>query len=301
MNPEIILELKGLKKYFGPVHAVEEVNLRVPRGQVYGFLGPNGAGKTTTIGIILGLTHPTAGSVHLFGNALTPESNQSLNRVGALVGAPSLVPYLSARKNLELVARLSPALPAHRIAEILERVGLSEAAERAAGRFSSGMKQRLGLAMALLHEPELLVLDEPTNGMDPAGMREVRLLLRELASRGVTIFLSSHLLHEIEQVCDQVAVLDKGRIIAQGKVDNLLGKRSLVKVRVDAPVEAARLLEKLPGAEDVQPNGVYVSVGNVTSKQVVAHLVAGGVVPSEVANVNNDLESMFLELTQEAL
>jgi ABC-type multidrug transport system ATPase subunit len=301
MNPEIILELKGLKKYFGPVHAVEEVNLRVPRGQVYGFLGPNGAGKTTTIGIILGLTHPTAGSVHLFGNALTPESNQSLNRVGALVGAPSLVPYLSARKNLELVARLSPGLPANRIEEILERVDLSEAADRAAGRFSSGMKQRLGLAMALLHEPELLVLDEPTNGMDPAGMREVRLLLRELASTGVTIFLSSHLLHEIEQVCDQVAVLDKGRLIAQGKVDNLLGKRSLVKVRVDAPVEAARLLEKLPGAEDVQPNGVYVSVGNVTSKQVVAHLVAGGVVPSEVANVNNDLESIFLELTQETL
>jgi ABC-type multidrug transport system ATPase subunit len=273
----------------------------VPRGQVYGFLGPNGAGKTTTIGIILGLTHPTAGSVHLFGNALTPESNQALNRVGALVGAPSLVPYLSARKNLELVARLSPGLPANRIEEILERVDLSEAADRAAGRFSSGMKQRLGLAMALLHEPELLVLDEPTNGMDPAGMREVRLLLRELASTGVTIFLSSHLLHEIEQVCDQVAVLDKGRLIAQGKVDNLLGKRSLVKVRVDAPVEAARLLEKLPGAEDVQPNGVYVSVGNVTSKQVVAHLVAGGVVPSEVANVNNDLESIFLELTQETL
>jgi ABC-type multidrug transport system ATPase subunit len=301
MNQEIILELKGLKKYFGPVHAVEEVNLRVPRGQVYGFLGPNGAGKTTTIGIILGLTHPTAGSVHLFGNALTPESNRALSRVGALVGAPSLVPYLSARKNLELVAHLSPALPAHRIAEILERVGLTKAADRAAGRFSSGMKQRLGLAMALLHEPELLVLDEPTNGMDPAGMREVRLLLRELAATGVTIFLSSHLLHEIEQVCDQVAVLDKGRIIAQGKVDNLLGKRSLVKVRVDAPVEAARLLEKLPGAEDVQPNGVYVSVGNVTSKQVVAHLVTGGIVPSEVANVNNDLESMFLELTQETL
>lgn len=301
MNEEIILEIKGLKKYFGPVHAVEEVNLRVPRGQVYGFLGPNGAGKTTTIGIILGLTHPTAGSVHLFGNAVTPESNQALSRVGALVGAPSLVPYLSARKNLELVARLSPGLPANRIEEILKRVDLSEAADRAAGQFSSGMKQRLGLAMALLHDPELLVLDEPTNGMDPAGMREVRLLLRELAATGVTIFLSSHLLHEIEQVCDQVAVLDKGRIIAQGKVENLLGKRSLVKVRVDAPVEAARLLEKLPGAKDIQPNGLYVSVGNVTSKQVVAHLVAGGVVPSEVANVNNDLESMFLELTQEAL
>jgi ABC-type multidrug transport system ATPase subunit len=301
MNEEIILEIKGLKKYFGPVHAVEEVNLRVPRGQVYGFLGPNGAGKTTTIGIILGLTHPTAGSVHLFGNAVTPESNQALSRVGALVGAPSLVPYLSARKNLELVARLSPGLPANRIEEILKRVDLSEAADRAAGQFSSGMKQRLGLAMALLHDPELLVLDEPTNGMDPAGMREVRLLLRELAATGVTIFLSSHLLHEIEQVCDQVAVLDKGRIIAQGKVENLLGKRSLVKVRVDAPVEAARLLEKLPGAKDIQPNGLYVSVGNVTSKQVVAHLVAGGVVPSEVANVNNDLESMFLELTQEAV
>jgi len=301
MNEEIILEIKGLKKYFGPVHAIEAVDLYVPRSQVYGFLGPNGAGKTTTIGIILGLTHPTAGSVHLFGQNVSPHNNQALRRVGALVGAPSLVPYLSARKNLELVARFSPKLPKNRIESILERVGLLEAANRAAGRFSSGMKQRLGLAMALLHDPELLVLDEPTNGMDPAGMREMRVLLRELASSGVTIFLSSHLLHEIEQVCDQVAVLDKGRIVAQGKVDNLLGKRSRVKVRVDSPAEAASLLERLPGAEDIQPNGVYVSVGNVSSKQVVVHLVAGGVIPSEVAVVKDSLESMFLELTQEVL
>jgi ABC-type multidrug transport system ATPase subunit len=299
MNADTVLEIKGLKKYFGTVHAIEAVDLRVPRGQVYGFLGPNGAGKTTTIGIILGLTHPTAGSVHLFGQDVSPQKNQALSQVGSLVGAPSLVPYLSARQNLELLARLSPRLPENRVATILERVGLSQAADRPAGRFSSGMKQRLGLAMALLHDPELLVLDEPTNGMDPAGMREMRLLLRELVSGGVTIFLSSHLLHEVEQVCDQVAVLDQGRIVAQGKVDNLLGKRSRVKVRVDSPGEAANLLGKLPGAQDIQPNGVYVSVSNVTSKQVVAHLVAGGVVPSEVANVNNDLESMFLELTQE--
>ena len=197
---ETVLRTEGLEKRFGPVRAVDGVSLAVERGEVFGFLGPNGAGKTTTIGMVLGLIHPTAGEVFLFGEPLTPARPGVLRRVGALVGATAaLVPYLSARGNLHLVARLQGAKAAARIDEVLDLVGLREAADRKAGDFSTGMKQRLGLAMALLHQPDLLILDEPTNGMDPAGMREVRNMLRALADGGTTVFLSSHLLHEIQQ------------------------------------------------------------------------------------------------------
>jgi ABC-type multidrug transport system ATPase subunit len=294
-----ILQTFELKKYFGSVHAVDGVNLSVQHGEVFGFLGPNGAGKTTTIGMVLGLLHPTAGEIHLFEQPLKPEHNSSLRRVGSLVGAPSLVPYLSARDNLSLLARLHPTTPPRRIPEVLEQVGLSEAANRKAGRFSSGMKQRLGLAMALLNDPELLILDEPTNGMDPAGMREIRIMLRSLAEKGVTVFLSSHLLHEVEQVCDRVAVLNKGKIVAQGAVNELLGQKSVVRVRVNSPSEAAAALASLPGALDIHSNGADVSVSGVSSQEVVAYLVAHSIIPSEVSSGQNDLESLFLELTQD--
>jgi ABC-type multidrug transport system ATPase subunit len=295
-----ILQTIELKKYFGSVHAVDGVSLNVQRGEVFGFLGPNGAGKTTTIGMVLGLLHPTAGDIRLFEQPLKPSHNTSLHRVGALVGAPSLVPYLSARDNLSLLVRLHPGTPEKRIGEILEQVGLSEAANRKAGKYSSGMKQRLGMAMALLHNPELLILDEPTNGMDPAGMREIRILLRSLVEQGVTVFLSSHLLHEVEQVCDRVAVLNKGKIVAQGAVNELLGQKSVVRVRVSSPTEAAAALGSLSGAVEIQPNGAYVAVSGVSSQEVVAHLVAHNIIPSEITTGQNDLESLFLELTQES-
>ena len=295
-----ILQTIELKKYFGSVHAVDGVSLNVQHGEVFGFLGPNGAGKTTTISMVLGLLHPTAGEIRLFEQPVKPDHNSALRRVGSLVGAPSLVPYLSARDNLALLARLHPGTPKGRIGEILEQVGLTEAANRKAGKYSSGMKQRLGLAMALLNNPELLILDEPTNGMDPAGMREIRILLRSLVEQGVTVFLSSHLLHEVEQVCDRVAVLNKGKIIAQGAVNELLGQKAVVRVRVASPTDAAAALGSMPGAVDIQPNGSYVSVSGVSSQDVVSHLVAHNIVPSEVSAGQNDLESLFLELTQES-
>jgi ABC-type multidrug transport system ATPase subunit len=295
----IILQTIELKKYFGSVHAVDGVSLSVQHGEVFGFLGPNGAGKTTTIGMVLGLLHPTAGEIRLFDQKVKPETNTPLRRVGALVGAPSLVPYLSARDNLSLLTRLHPGTLPERIDQVLEQVGLSEAAKRKAGKYSSGMKQRLGLAMALVNNPELLILDEPTNGMDPAGMREIRILLRSLAEQGVTVFLSSHLLHEVEQVCDRVAVLNKGKIVAQGLVSELLGRTDVVRVRVASPDDAVAALETLPGAQDIQSNGAYVSVSGVSSEEVVAYLVSRGIIPGDVSTGQKDLESLFLELTQE--
>jgi len=299
MSAEYVLETLNLKKYFGPVKAVDGVSLGVRRGEVFGFLGPNGAGKTTTIGMILGLLYPSAGSVYLFGQQVTPTHNGALRRVGSLTGAPALVPYLSARQNLQLLARLHGNVTRQRIDEMLKAVGLLEAADRATGGFSSGMKQRLGLAMALLHQPEVLILDEPTNGMDPAGMREVRTLLRSLANDGATVFLSSHLLHEVEQICDRVAVLQRGKLVAMGPTAQLMGDRETVRVEVPSPAEAARLLQTLPGVDDVQPNGRYVEVRGVSSEAVVAHLTGHGIIPGEVTRTRPDLESLFLELTQE--
>jgi ABC-2 type transport system ATP-binding protein len=178
-------------------------------------------------------------------------------------------------------------------------VGLTEAANRKAGQFSTGMKQRLALANALYHSPDLLILDEPTNGMDPAGMREVRNLLRSLADQGVTVFISSHLLHEVEQICDRVAVLSRGRVVAQGTVSELIGDQQRVRVRVASPADAARVLQSLPSVTGVEPNGTYLTIKGATSEEIVSHLVAQGIIPSEVTSANSDLESLFLELTQE--
>ena len=297
MKTDIVLQTHELKKVFGAVCAVDGVSLMVRRGQVYGFLGPNGSGKTTTIGMILGLLHPTAGTVRLFGELLTPYNTRPLQRVGALIGAPALLPYLSARQNLELLARLSPETLPARIEAVLELAGLKMDARRRAGQFSTGMKQRLGIAMSLLHEPELLILDEPTNGMDPAGMYEIRNLLARLSSRGVTVFISSHLLHEIEQICDRVAVLMQGRLVAEGDVADLLGANKTVKLRVASPTRTVELLKQLPGCADIRSDGASVTIAGLPSERILAHLVSNGVIPAEVKTGDSDLEAFYLQLT----
>jgi ABC-2 type transport system ATP-binding protein len=298
MSEEIVIHIEKLRKYFGSVHAVEDISLEVRRGSVFGFLGPNGAGKTTTIGMILSLIHPTAGKVALFGETVTPSRNRVLRRVGAMAGAPALIPYLSARDNLRLAARFSEGVKNGRIDEVLEQIGLTAAADRAAGNYSTGMKQRLGIAIAILHRPELLILDEPTNGMDPAGMLEIRNMLRALADGGMTVFLSSHLLHEIEQVCDEVVVLNHGAVVRQGKVSELLGKdQAVIRVRVPSPAEAATLLLTLPGVSEVKPNGSYVTVTGVSSETIVRCLAGHGIIPGEVTSGSPDLEQVFLQLT----
>ncbi len=295
----IILQTDNLSKRFGAVTAVQSVNLRVRQGEVFGFLGPNGAGKTTTIGMVLGLIHATEGSITLFGHPVTPNQNHALQDVGSLIGAPALMPYLSARENLQLVARLHPEIANGRVTEILNLVGLTEAADRPVKGFSTGMKQRLGLAAALLHRPALIILDEPTNGLDPAGMREVRTLIRSLADEGTTIFLSSHLLHEVEQVCDRIAVINKGQIVAQGAVTELLSQQGQsVRLQVSDPTRAGELLRDLPEAEEIVINGPFVQVSGISGETAVAHLAQNGIIPNQVVVQESDLESLFLELTK---
>lgn len=299
MSMEFVLQTNHLKKHFGSVKAVEDVSLGVKRGEIFGFLGPNGAGKTTTISMILGLTHPTAGEVEIFGQPITAGQNRVLQRAGTMVGSPALLLTFSAQQNLRSLAYLYPDLPSQRIDEVLDQVGLKDVAHRQVRKFSSGMKQRLGLALALLNRPELLILDEPTNGMDPAGMHEVRTLLRSLAEQGVTIFLSSHLLHEMQLICDRVAVVQRGLVIAQGAVTDLLSStKESIHITTADPERTAQVLRSLSGARDIQVNADSVEVQGVSSEVVLYNLVNHGITPKEVVLSHPDLESVFLELTQ---
>jgi ABC-2 type transport system ATP-binding protein len=277
---------------------VDGVDLMVRRGEVFGFLGPNGSGKTTTIGMLLGLIHPTAGEAKLFGEAVSPERTRPLRRVGSLVGAPGLIPYLSGRDNLQVLACLNPQVKNGQVDAVLARTGLSEASQRKVAAYSTGMKQRLGLAAALLHQPELLILDEPTNGLDPAGMREARDLIGSLAAQGVTVFLSSHLLHEVEKICDRVAVLNRGKVVAQGAVGELLSKEPVLRVRVASPQAAVEALRSLPGISHLSANGTYVEVRGPQPEVIIAHLVGCGLAPKEAREERPDLESLFLKLTE---
>jgi ABC-2 type transport system ATP-binding protein len=295
---DIILETKDLTKSFGRYKAVDGVNLTVYEGEVFGFLGPNGAGKTTTLGIALGLVHATGGEVTVLGERVTPNHVHALKDVGALLGAPAFVPYLSAVDNVELVSRLTPGVDRKRIAEVMELVGLSDAGRKKVSKFSTGMKQRVGLAMALVHRPRFVILDEPTNGLDPAGMREIRQLLRSLVENGTSVLLSSHLLNEVQQICDRIAVLNKGRVVAQGRVEDLLnGQKPSVRLTVPDTDAAVRTFDSLPGVENVQANGNTLILVGVTTQAVMDHLLRHHVIPTEIVAQKGDLESLFMDVT----
>ena len=294
----IILETKDLTKTYGKQTAVDAVNITAYEGEVFGFLGPNGAGKTTTLGMALGLVHPTAGEVNVLGERVTPNHTHALKDVGALLGAPAFVPYLSAWDNIELVSRLTPGVDKKRIEEVIELVGLTDAARKKVSKFSTGMKQRVGLAMALVHRPRFVILDEPTNGLDPAGMREIRQLLRTLVGNGTSVLLSSHLLNEVQQVCDRIAVLNKGRVVAQGRVDDLLnGQKPSVRLTIPDTEAAVRALEALPGVENVQSSGDALIVVGVTNQAVMTHLLERHIIPTEITAQKSDLESLFMDVT----
>jgi ABC-2 type transport system ATP-binding protein len=294
----IILQTTNLTKIFGKHKAVDAVNITAYEGEVFGFLGPNGAGKTTTLGMTLGLVHPTAGEINVLGELVTPNHTHALKDVGALLGAPAFVPYLSAWDNVELVSRLSPGVDRKRIGEVLELVGLTDASRKKVSKFSTGMKQRVGLAMALVHRPRFVILDEPTNGLDPAGMREIRQLIRSLAENGTSVLLSSHLLNEVQQVCDRIAVLNKGRVVAQGRVNDLLnGSRPTVRVSVPVPADAARILQSLAGVENVQADGNSLIVTGVESPAIMACLLQNNIIPTEITNQKSSLEALFMDVT----
>jgi ABC-type multidrug transport system ATPase subunit len=301
------LAVQGLRKRYGDVDAVDGLELTVSRGELYGFLGPNGAGKTTTIRMVLGLILPGAGEVEVLGQRVAPGAPPPLHRVGALVEEPAFWRFLSGRANLTYMARAGGSGSETRerlgrVDDVLARVGLTEAAGKKVKAYSQGMRQRLGIALALRGAPELLVLDEPTNGLDPTGMREVRELLRELANNGTTVFVSSHLLGEVEAVCDRVGVMARGRLVAEGPPGTLRGAAARHHVEVDEPEAALRVLQPMPGVSvETAPGGIRVRLtDDVAPADVNAALVAAGVRVNALVPERDTLEDVFFSLVEGA-
>ena len=300
-NPgDIVLQTVGLGKRYRDRWAVRDLNLTVRRGEIFGFLGPNGAGKSTTIRMILSLIAPSEGSVRLFGMPLREHRREVLARVGGLVERADFYLYLSARRNLEIVADLNGGSTAATIDGVLETVGLAARAGDRVKSYSHGMKQRLGLASALLGSPELVVLDEPTTGLDPQGIKEVRDLIAGLASKGnVTVFLSSHLLPEIEQVATSMAIINRGALVVQGRVKELLGGESgSVRLRAAPVARALEIIRTLPFVAEARAEGddIVVQIPSARAGALNAELVKGEV---EVRSLipQRSLEEYFLSLT----
>ena len=290
-----LVETSGLGKSYGSITAVQDLNLSVRRGEVYGFLGPNGAGKTTTLRMLLGLIQPSSGTATVLGEE--PGSPRGLQGVGALVESPAFYPYLSGRDNLRVMARYCGA-SISRVDEVLGQVELSGRATDKFKKYSLGMKQRLGVAAALLKDPELLILDEPTNGLDPKGMAEMRALIRRIGRGERTVLLSSHLLGEVEQVCNRVGVIHRGELVTEGTVGELRGGAGIL-VRAE-PLEKAREiaigLEGVEGAE-VEDGMLMLEADPGRAAEINAGLVSAGLRVSELRPVERSLEDAFLELT----
>ncbi len=295
-----LIETEGLTRRFGRLVAVEELDLRVPQGSIYGFLGPNGAGKTTTIRMLLGLIRPTTGRVQLFGTSLQKDRTAVLAQIGSLVETPAIYSHLTGREDLEVIRRLRGGTRAQ-VSHALWVVGLEEAADRRAGTYSLGMIQRLGLAIALMATPPLLILDEPTNGLDPAGIHEMRELIRRLPGEyGVTVFVSSHLLGEVEQIATQIGIIRAGRLIFQGTPDGLRGRyQDHMTLKVDRP-EAAQQALRLAGWQ-VEHNGNHtlqvVANGESDAALLLKHLVGAGHNVYHADLEQPSLEEIFLQLT----
>ena len=297
-----VLALQDLSKTYGrrggEVKAVRGVSLAVGAGEVYGFLGPNGAGKSTTIRMLIGLIAPSAGRVSLFGQDLAAEPGL-LRRVGSLVDGGAFYPFLSGRRNLEVLAKTHGG-GGERIDALLDQVGLAKDAKRKVKAYSTGMRQRLGVAAALLNDPEIVILDEPVNGLDVAGIQEMRQLIRSLAAdRGKTVFLSSHLLSEVQQVCDRVAIINKGEMVRESTVAALLDQES-TSLRVEAvPIEAAEAAIRPHWPVERDGPALVVAAARAEAPDVARRLVEAGVALFGLAPVQANLEDVFLALTQE--
>jgi ABC-2 type transport system ATP-binding protein len=292
-----VIETRALTKKFGDRAAVDGVDLTVPAGVAFGFLGPNGAGKTTMIRTLLGLTQPTSGDVSLLGLPQPAKRAEALARVGAIVEEPKFHPHLTGRENLKIVAAARDAAAGTRITASLERVGLGHRGDDRVKTYSLGMRQRLGIARCLIADPALLILDEPMNGLDPAGILEMRHLIRAFVAEGRTVFLSSHLLDEVEKTCDQVAIVDQGRIVVQGGVEEIAssGDPTLL-IEVDDDAAARRVL----GAAEIEieGNALRVKLGaGRSAAEINRALVEAGVAVSRLEPARATLEEKFLEIT----
>ena len=296
-DPIVIEDLT--KRYDSDVLAVDHLDLSVESGSVFGLLGPNGAGKTTTMRMLVGLIHPTSGRVRLFGEMVKPGA-AVLHRVGVLVEGPGFVPHLSGRDNLELFWKAGRgSMSDANLDQALDIADLGDAANRKYKTYSHGMRQRLGLAQALLGNPDLLVLDEPTDGLDPQQMRQTRGVLRRAAARGTTVLVSSHLLSEVEQVCDHAAVMDKGRLVAVGAVSDLLAATTSVYLEVDDVPRAKRVLDAVRRIRKVasEGQGLSLELDGIERREVVATLVGAGI-GVETITARHQLEDAFIGLLE---
>ena len=306
MSTPYVVETAGLTKRFGERIAVDNVDLRVPSGSAFGYLGPNGAGKTTLIRMLLGLTGATAGTMRLLGRPVPAERAAALAGVGAIVEEPRFHRYLSGRENLAVVAAAREREAHGRIEAALGRVGLAERADERVSTYSLGMRQRLGVARALLADPELLILDEPTNGLDPAGIHEFRGMIRGLVEEGRTVLLSSHLLDEVEKICDAVAIVDHGRVVMQGTLAELKGSRETILVGSSDGVRVQALLSAHPAVRSATetPEGMRVLLRPdfaMTAEDAAADinrvLVEAGLAVHRLEPAHASLEERFLEIT----
>ena len=302
-HTDLVVHTEHLTKYFGKLLAIEDLNLDVYKGEVFGFLGPNGAGKSTTMGVMLGLIAPTAGMVELFGLNIQNHLPTILRRIGSVTESTGFYPYLSGKENLYYIARISGAINNNRIEEVLELVELSGRENDKFSNYSLGMKQRLALACALLNDPEFIVLDEPTNGLDPAGMKEIRELIIKLGQDGKTIFLNSHLLHEVEQVCKRVAIIKKGKVITQGLVKELMNKEKPLQIRVTEPEKAMTVLNKIDWINSVtrEDEIIYIDVRPEKYAEISSSLANENIYLTEMRTKESTLETFFLEMTEEKI
>ena len=294
-----VLRAISLSKSYGARLAVDRLDLQVYGGELFGFLGPNGAGKTTTIRMALGLIAPTGGTVEILGREVRAPRAEVLPRVGALVESPALYGYLSGRHNLRAVGDVLGGVAEKRIDEVLSIVSLETRSRDRVRTYSMGMKQRLGLAIALLNDPDLLILDEPANGLDPAGIVEMRDLLRELAHSGKTVFISSHVLSEVQQICTRVAIINHGRLIRVAPVAELLQAPGEFEVKVDAPAELVSALQVQAWGRDARSEDglVITQAPDGRGRSLIKFLVDSGYSPDSVTPRQRDLEDIFLSLT----
>jgi lantibiotic transport system ATP-binding protein len=297
---QYIIETNKLSKKFGNFIAVDNINLKVPKGEIYGFLGPNGAGKSTTIRMLLGLVRPTNGNVTIFGKPMKECRLEILKNIGSMVEYPSYYGHLTAYENLDLARRILE-VDQKEIDRVLEIVKLTDVKNKAVKKFSLGMKQRLGIAQALLGNPELLILDEPTNGLDPSGIHEIRDLICSLPkTQGITVFVSSHILNEIELIANHVGIMKKGKLIFQGTIDELKGK-SRTEIRMDVrPAEAALKQLTTKGYTVYQKNGLlHIQDKGINPAHINRELVLNGYDVYQISSQHDTIEDIFLHLTDE--